>query len=77
MEFKWQLINIANSLCLCWNKEMSELSRLHNDANAISLPARFITTKEAFLTVENFLNTSFEGGRHIKRIKNRCIKTYL
>ena len=62
---------------LCWNKEMAELSRLHNDANAISLPARFITTKEAFLTVENFLNTSFEGGRHIKRTKNRCIKTYL
>ena len=54
---------------LCWNKEMAELSRLHNDANAISLPARFITIKEAFLTIEKFLNTSFEGGRHIKRTK--------
>jgi ribose 5-phosphate isomerase B len=53
---------------LCWNKEIAELARLHNDANIIALPARFISEKEAFEMIEIFLNTSFEGGRHLNRI---------
>jgi len=52
---------------LCWNKEISKLARLHNDANVLSLPARYITKKEANDIVHDFINTSFEGGRHKKR----------
>ena len=48
---------------------MAELSRQHNDANAISLPARFITKSEALAIIEKFLTTPFEGGRHLKRTK--------
>lgn len=53
---------------VCWNKEISHLARLHNDANICSLPGRFISYDEAFEIVDEFLNTSFEGGRHIPRI---------
>lgn len=53
---------------LCWKKEIAELARQHNDANIISLPARFITTDEAIQSVNVFLNTSFEGGRHQNRV---------
>ena len=53
---------------LCWNKEISELARLHNDANICSLPARFVNEQEATEIIEIFLNTNFEGGRHQKRI---------
>ena len=53
---------------LCWNAEISELARLHNDANICALPARFISNELAIEIVENFLNTDFEGGRHINRI---------
>ncbi len=53
---------------LCWNKEISELSRSHNNANICSLPARFITDKEAKDIVNAFLDTDFEGGRHQGRI---------
>jgi ribose 5-phosphate isomerase B len=53
---------------LCWNKEIAELARLHNDANIIALPARFVTVKEAIEMVSIFLDTSFEGGRHQNRI---------
>ena len=50
---------------LCWSKEIAELIRKHNDANVLSLPARFISTKEALEIVEVFLETDFEnGGRH-------------
>jgi ribose 5-phosphate isomerase B len=54
---------------LCWNREIAELARKHNDANICSLPARFIDTEEAWEIVQVFLNTSFEGGRHINRIR--------
>ena len=54
---------------LCWSKEIAELIRKHNDANVLSLPARFISTKEAFEIVEVFLNTDFEGGRHERRVE--------
>jgi len=54
---------------LCWNLEQTKLSRLHNDANIISLPGRFIDEETAFKMVEIFLNTEFEGGRHKKRVE--------
>ena len=53
---------------LCWKKEIAELARQHNDANIISLPARFVSMEEAVEMVEAFLNTPFEGGRHQKRV---------
>jgi len=53
---------------LCWNKEISELARLHNNANICSLPARFISINQAIEIIDIFLKTSFEGGRHLKRI---------
>ena len=53
---------------LCWTKEIASLSRLHNDANVLSIPARFINKQEAIEIVETFLNTNFEGGRHEKRV---------
>ena len=54
---------------LCFNSEMARLARLHNDANILVLPGRFIDVKLAKLCIDKFLNTSFEGDRHIKRIK--------
>ena len=53
---------------LCWKKEIAELARQHNDANIITLPARFITIEEAIEMVDTFLNTPFEGGRHANRV---------
>lgn len=53
---------------LCWNTEIAELARKHNNANIISLPARFISEQEAKDMVDIFLNTKFEGGRHERRI---------
>ena len=54
---------------LCWTSEIAELSRHHNDANIISIPARFVSTDEAKEMVNVFLSTPFEGGRHQKRIE--------
>jgi ribose 5-phosphate isomerase B len=54
---------------LCWKKELAELARLHNNANIIALPARFITTEEALEMVDTFLTTDFEGGRHERRVE--------
>jgi ribose 5-phosphate isomerase B len=59
---------------VCWNKEISHLARLHNDANICALPGRFITPEEAYGIVNEFLTTSFEGGRHIDRINKIPIK---
>lgn len=53
---------------LCWKREIAELARLHNDANIIALPARFISEEEAIGMIDAFLSTEFEGGRHQKRI---------
>jgi ribose 5-phosphate isomerase B len=58
---------------LCWNKEIAELARLHNNANIIALPARFISDLEAIEMIDVFFNTEFEGGRHQLRVdKIRC-----
>lgn len=54
---------------LCWSEEISELARLHNDANICSLPARFISEEEGKKIIDIFLKTPFEGGRHQKRIE--------
>lgn len=53
---------------LCWNNEISELARLHNDANILSIPARFVSLEEAKVIITTFLETEFEGGRHAKRV---------
>ena len=53
---------------LCWKKEIAQLARQHNNANIITLPARFITEEEAIEMVDVFLATEFEGGRHQNRI---------
>lgn len=54
---------------ICWNKELAVLARQHNDANILALPIRFITEKEALEIVTAFLETSFEGGRHTRRVE--------
>ena len=59
---------------LCWTKEIAELARLHNDANVVSIPARFTAIPQAVAIVEAFLKTKFEGGRHANRVsKIACL----
>jgi ribose 5-phosphate isomerase B len=53
---------------LCWEPEIARLARSHNDANICALPARFITPDKAEKIVDTFLNTTFDGGRHQRRI---------
>ncbi|MCK9211992.1 MAG: ribose 5-phosphate isomerase B [Ignavibacteriaceae bacterium] len=53
---------------ICWNDKVAELARSHNNANVCSLPARFLSIKKALEIVHIFLNTDFEGGRHLTRI---------
>lgn len=52
----------------CWNKEITELARLHNNINVLCLGARMIEPALAFQLIETFLNTEFEGGRHSRRV---------
>lgn len=54
---------------LCWNKELVALARQHNNANILSIPARFVSLQDALTFVETFISTDFEGGRHQKRVK--------
>lgn len=54
---------------LCWNKELTELSRQHNNANILSIPARFVSLPQALDMVSAFLKTDFEGGRHQNRVE--------
>ena len=54
---------------LCWNTEIAQLARSHNNANILSLPARFTNIKESLDIVKTFLSTEFEGGRHERRVK--------
>jgi ribose 5-phosphate isomerase B len=53
---------------LCWMKEIASLARQHNDANIISIPARYTSIPQAVEMVETFINTAFEGGRHQNRV---------
>jgi len=59
---------------LCWTPEIAELARLHNNANACSLPARFISMDTAKEIVDLFLTTEFEGGRHQCRVDKISVK---
>ena len=54
---------------LCWNKEIAMLARQHNNANIISIPARFTSIEQAVEIVAVFLTTEFEGGRHATRVE--------
>ena len=53
---------------LCWNVELASLAREHNNANVLSIPARFVSLELAKEMVEKFISTEFEGGRHQKRV---------
>lgn len=53
---------------LCWNNELVSLARQHNDANILSIPARFVSLQQALGFVEIFISTNFEGGRHQTRV---------
>lgn len=73
-------ISIAANRCpniraaLCVNTEMAKLARMHNDANILALGSRVINAKTALECVDTFLQTSFEGGRHVKRLEKLNIK---
>ena len=54
---------------LCWTNEICELTRLHNNANVLAIPARFISQETALQIVNTFLTTEFEGGRHVRRVE--------
>ena len=61
---------------ICWQEEIAKLSRLHNDANILCLPARFISDEEAMNIISIFMSTAFEGGRHQNRVNkiSKCNK---
>ena len=54
---------------ICWNEELASLARQHNDANILCLPARYISGELAMKIADKFLSSSFEGGRHERRVK--------
>ena len=54
---------------LCWNTHIAEQSRLHNNANVLTMPARHLRWEEVVGIVESFLSSEFEGGRHERRVK--------
>ena len=67
---KYQKVRSA----LCWTKEITALAREHNDANILSIPARFTSEPQAVDMVKTFLQTPFEGGRHQRRVdKIACV----
>ena len=53
---------------LCWSVEISEMARLHNNANICTVPGRYVSIDDAIAIVDKFVNTAFEGGRHQNRI---------
>lgn len=62
---------------LCWTAELAGLARQHNDANILSLPARFIGNDEAAAIVDKFLTTGFDGGRHQNRLNKIPVQAWL
>jgi ribose 5-phosphate isomerase B len=54
---------------VCYNQSSTRLSRLHNNANIIAIGARLTKKKDILKLIKLFLNTKFEGGRHLKRVK--------
>lgn len=68
-EYRLLLTNTSGIRCaLCWEVEIAELARQHNDANMMSIPARFVSEDLAKQMVDAFLTTNFEGGRHQNRV---------
>ncbi|MBI9036166.1 MAG: RpiB/LacA/LacB family sugar-phosphate isomerase [Bacteroidales bacterium] len=67
---KYQKVRAA----LCWTAEQAELTRMHNDANIMSVPGRFVEKEEAWKMVQLFLTTDFEGGRHCTRVDKIALK---
>jgi len=59
---------------LCWTNEIAALARRHNNANIISIPARYTAIKQAVEMVETFISTDFEGGRHANRVDKIACK---
>lgn len=59
---------------VCWTKEIATLARQHNNANVISIPARYTSIQQAVDMVDTFLNTKFEGGRHANRVNKIACK---
>ena len=59
---------------LVWIPEIAKLTRLHNDSNVLVLPARFISNEEALDILNEWLNTEFEGGRHVRRVEKIAVK---
>ena len=54
---------------LCWSAEIARLARLHNDANILTMPGRFIDIETGIEITRNWLDTPFEGGRHTRRVE--------
>ena len=54
---------------LCWEEEIAQVARQHNDANICALPGRFISVTKARKIIDTFLESLYEGGRHVSRIK--------
>ena len=54
---------------LCWNEEITKLARQHNDANIISIPARFMSLESSTQIIKTFLTEPFDGGRHQRRVE--------
>jgi ribose 5-phosphate isomerase B len=59
---------------LCWNSELAALAKQHNNANILSLPARFISLEEAKNIVRSYIDATFEGGRHQRRVEKIACK---
>ena len=59
---------------LVWDPEIAHMTRLHNDANVLAMPGRYISTETARAIMDEFLNTDFEGGRHFRRIEKIPVK---
>jgi ribose 5-phosphate isomerase B len=59
---------------LCWNQEVAVLTRQHNNANILCIPARFMTIEQAVSITETFLVTPFEAGRHQLRVDKIALK---
>lgn len=53
---------------ICWNEELAELARSHNNANVLCIPARFVSPELAIKITSKFIDTAFEGGRHANRV---------
>tara|TARA_B110000211_G_C14048451_1_gene540089 strand:+ start:1326 stop:1838 length:513 start_codon:yes stop_codon:yes gene_type:complete len=59
---------------LCWEPGLAEMTRLHNDANVLAVPARYVSEEKGLAIVDAFVNTDFEGGRHNNRVNKIACK---